>query len=91
MPREKRSGALDSCLGLLALISRAYRNFSLWHHEFIKAIYQERSTCGFELMRFIPTMHCSGYQERSACGSELMRCMYMSTLAHVFLRFVNFH
>ena len=23
--------------GLLALISKAYRNFSLWHHEFIEA------------------------------------------------------
>ena len=38
--------------GLLALISRAYHNFSLWHHEFIKA--------KFELMRFIPTRLCSG-------------------------------
>ena len=34
MPGEKRCGALDSCFGLVALISRAY---SLWHHEFITA------------------------------------------------------
>ena len=33
MPRE-RCPALS---GLLALISRAYHNFSLWHHELIKA------------------------------------------------------
>ena len=32
MPREKRCGALDSCF-----ISRAYHNFSLWYHQFIKA------------------------------------------------------
>ena len=39
MPREKRKdGELWTAVsGLLALISRAYRNFSLWHHEFIKA------------------------------------------------------
>ena len=39
--KRKRCGALESCFGLLALISKAYRN-----------------TCGFELMRFIPTRLC---------------------------------
>ena len=54
MPREKRCRALDSCFGLLSphqqsipqllsLASRVYKGRV------------ERSTCGFELMRFIPT------------------------------------
>ena len=58
MPREKRCGALDSCFGLvgphqqgipqlLSLASRVYKGKV------------ERSTCGFELMRFIPTRLCS--------------------------------
>ena len=53
MPREKRCGALDSCFGLvgphqqsilqlLSLAPRVYKG------------YQEHSTCGSELMRFIP-------------------------------------
>ena len=37
MPREKRWELWTALSGLLALISGAYRNFSLWHHEFIKA------------------------------------------------------
>ena len=41
MPREeeeKKDVELWTAVsGLLALISRAYHNFSLWHHEFIKA------------------------------------------------------
>ena len=37
MPREKRWELWTAVSGLLALISRAYHNFSLWHHEFIKA------------------------------------------------------
>ena len=59
MPREKRWGALDSCFGLvsphqqsipqlLSLASRVYKGKV------------ECSTCGFELMRFIPTRLCSG-------------------------------
>ena len=72
MPREKRCGALDSCFRLVGphqqsipqLLSLASPVYKGWH---------ERSTCGSELMRFIPTRHCSGYLERSACGSELMR------------------
>ena len=35
MPREKKDVALWTAVS--ALISRAYHNFSLWHHEFIKA------------------------------------------------------
>ena len=35
-PREKRWELWTAVSGLLAHISRAYRNFSLWHHEFIK-------------------------------------------------------
>ena len=34
---EKRRELWTAVSGLLALISRAYPNFSLWHHEFIKA------------------------------------------------------
>ena len=34
--QEKKDAELWTA-GLLALITRAYRNFSLWHHEFIKA------------------------------------------------------
>ena len=64
MPREKKMWS--SGQGLLALISRAYRNFSLWHHEFIKST-------ALVVLRFIPTRLCSGYQVRSTCGSELMR------------------
>ena len=37
MPREKDAELWTAVLGFLALISRAYRNFSLWHHGFIKA------------------------------------------------------
>ena len=37
MPREKDAELWTAVSGLLALISRAYRNFSLWHQEFIKA------------------------------------------------------
>ena len=37
MPREKRCQLWTAVSGLLALIIRAYCNFSLWHHEFIKA------------------------------------------------------
>ena len=37
MPREKRWELWTAVSGLLALISRAYPNFSLWHHKFIKA------------------------------------------------------
>ena len=37
MPREKRWELWTAVSGLLALISRAYHNFSLWHHQFIKA------------------------------------------------------
>ena len=39
MPRGKKRDAelWTAVSGLLALISRAYHNFSLWHHEFIKA------------------------------------------------------
>ena len=37
MPREKRWELWTAVSGLLALISRAYHNFSLWHQEFIKA------------------------------------------------------
>ena len=37
MPREKRRELWTAVSGLLALISKSYRNFSLWHHEFIKA------------------------------------------------------
>ena len=36
--QEKKDVELRTAVsGLLALISRAYRNFSLWHHKFIKA------------------------------------------------------
>ena len=36
--QEQKDGELWTAVsGLLALFSRAYRNFSLWHHEFIKA------------------------------------------------------
>ena len=68
MPREKDVELWTAVSGLLALISRAYPNFSTtvykgWH---------ERSTYCFELLRFITTRHCSGNLERSACGSELM-------------------
>ena len=35
MPREKRCGALDSCFGPHQ--QSIPHNFSLWHHEFIKA------------------------------------------------------
>ena len=34
IPREKRWELWTAVSGLLALISKAYRNFSLWHHEF---------------------------------------------------------
>ena len=37
MPREKDAELWIAVSGLLALISRAYHNFSLCHHEFIKA------------------------------------------------------
>ena len=58
--QEKMDGALDSCFGLvgphqqsipqlLSLASRVYKG------------YQERSTCGSELMRFIPTRLCHWY------------------------------
>ena len=53
MPKEKMGSSGTAVSGLLALISRAHSNFSLWHHQFIKAIYQERSTCGSEVMRFV--------------------------------------
>ena len=66
MPREKRCGALDSCFGphqqsipqLLSLASRVYKGRV------------ERSTCGFELMRFIPTgVHvCENYEVRGKKG-----------------------
>ena len=36
-PREKDVELWTAVSGLLALISRACPNFSLWHHEFIKA------------------------------------------------------
>ena len=35
--RRKGAELWTAVSGLLALISRAYRNFSLWHHKFIKA------------------------------------------------------
>ena len=39
MPREKKMQELWTAVsGLLILISRACRNFSLWHHECIKAV-----------------------------------------------------
>ena len=37
MPREKDGELWTAVSGLLALISRAYHNFSLWHHKCIKA------------------------------------------------------
>ena len=37
MPREKEAELRTAVSGLLARISRAYRNFTLWHHEFINA------------------------------------------------------
>ena len=40
MPREKDAELWTVVSGLLAPISRAYCNFSLWHHEFIKATVQ---------------------------------------------------
>ena len=57
MPRKKMMGALDSCFGLvgphqqsipqlLSLASRVYKG------------QEERSTCGSELMRFVPTRLC---------------------------------
>ena len=57
MPREKRWGALDSCFWLVGphqqsipqLLSLASRG------------YQEHSTCGSELIRFIPTRVCHWY------------------------------
>ena len=40
--KRKKDGELWTAVsGLLALISRAYHNFSLWHHEFIKAKFIE--------------------------------------------------
>ena len=36
-PCDAKRKKVRSCFGLLALISRAYHNFSLWHQEFIKA------------------------------------------------------
>ena len=42
MPRETRWELWTAVSGLLALISRAYCNFSLWHHEFIKAAMSTR-------------------------------------------------
>ena len=35
--KRKRWGALDSCFGLVGPHQQSIRNFSLWHHEFIKA------------------------------------------------------
>ena len=43
--------------GLLALISRAYRKFSLWHHEFIKAT----RSAALMANEFIPTRRCHWY------------------------------
>ena len=58
MPREKDAELWTAVSGLLALvISRAYHNFSLWHHEFIEA---KLSAALVVLMRFIPTRLCSG-------------------------------
>ena len=37
MPREKRCRALGSCFGLVGPHQQSIPNFSLWHHEFIKA------------------------------------------------------
>ena len=33
-------GVLGSCFGLVGPHQQAYHNFSLWHHEFIKATWE---------------------------------------------------
>ena len=47
--------------GLLALIRRAYSNFSLWHHEFIKA----NRSASLVILKCKPSANC-------ACAVPLM-------------------
>ena len=58
--KRKKMELWTAVWGLLALISRAYHNFSLWCPRVCKG-WHEHSTCGFELMRPIPTRLCHCY------------------------------
>ena len=67
MPRGKRCGALDRCFG-------PHQQSIPQLHSLASQVYKgkvERSTCGFELMRFIP----QGFaQAHTALRGHLMSC-----------------
>ena len=54
MATEKRCGSLDSCFGLVGPHQQSIPQVL----SLASQVYKERSTCGFELMRFIPTRRC---------------------------------
>ena len=74
MPREKKMQELWTAVsGLLALISKAYCNFSLWHHQFIKA---ELVYMYIELLWFYATAHhhCKAYAKYAGICWKHVKC-----------------
>ena len=86
--QEKDAELLTAVSGLLALIRRAYHNFSLWHHEVITRsaalvvlTHPQGFTTGMWMCKFL--FACAYF-------STLRICTFLSSHAHIFLYLCSF-